>query len=488
MSLYQVERARQVDPARPAVRLGTTVLTYRDLDDRVGKAAGWLRAQGLVAGDVLALQLPRGLELVELHLGALALGVATLPLNEAYTPAEVAVYLEDSQAAHAVLLAETVAALGRGRSATGLRAALDAASPVRLPLSFPPETPALLLYTSGTTGQPKGAMLSQGNIAATLRALHVAWRWSRGDHLLHVLPLFHIHGLIVALHGALYAGATTTLMERFDPETALAMLEKDGCTMFMGVPTHYNRFLALPADRRFDLSAMRLFTSGSAPLPARVHRAFEARFGQVVLERYGMTEVGIMLSNPVEGPRKPGSVGRSVPGARLQIRDPQTGQRVAPGAVGELFHAGPGVVGGYLGRPEASAAAIQDGWLRSGDLGFEDADGYIHLVGRGKDLVISGGLNVYPVEVEAVLLEHPEVAEVAVLGLPDDDFGERVVAAVVPVPGRLPDPADLLAFARQRLAPYKCPKDLRRVAELPRNAMGKVQKAALRAAWLGSPD
>ena len=481
MSFLSAERARQTDPNRPAVLLGDQVVTYADLDARVGRAAGLLVEHGVGRGDRVALQLPKSLAFLELHLAALGLGAATLPLNPTYTDREVAFYLNDAKPKLAVVAAAGAAPTGQALPAAHIRAALDAAAPAPLPAWLDPETVALICYTSGTTGRPKGAVITHRNLGATVRALHTAWRWGRGDHLLHVLPLFHIHGLFVAMHGALYAGATTTWMDRFDPLAALQLLDERGCTMFMGVPTHYNRFLRLPAPTSsLDLSRVRLFTSGSAPLPARAHRDFHDRFGHVVLERYGMTEVGIVLSNPVAGTRKPGAVGRSVPGARLEIRHPDTGQPVPQGAVGELCHAGPSVIARYLDRPDATAAAIQQGWLRSGDLGYQDADGDVHLVGRAKDLVISGGLNVYPSEVEGALLEHPGVAEVAVVGRPDPDLGERVVAFVVAAPGATVAPAALVAFARARLAPYKCPKDAWVVAELPRNAMGKVQKSVLR--------
>lgn len=482
MSLYQALAARWTVPARPALHAEDRTVSYAELEQRVARAAGWLAAHGVEEGDVVALQLGKTLAFVELHLAALALGAATLPLNPTYTDREVAYYLRDSKAKLAVLPAPAAAALGR-TSAAGLRGALDAASPVPLPARLPPETPAVLCYTSGTTGEPKGAVITQRNLLATVVALHSAWRWGPGDHLLHVLPLFHIHGLFVAQHGALYAGATTTWMPRFDAEGALRLLEEERCSVFMGVPTHYARLLALPASVTADLSAMRLFTSGSAPLPARSHEAFSARFGHRILERYGMTEVGIVLSNPADGERRPGAVGFSVPNAQLEIRDPEIGQPVAPGSVGELFHKGPSVIAAYLGRPEQTAATIQDGWLRSGDLGYRDPDGYVHLVGRSKDLILSGGMNVYPPEVEAVLLELDAVQHAAVVGIPDDDFGERVVAAVVLHAGAALDPAAAVAHARAHLAPYKCPKAVRVVDALPRNAMGKVQKARIRAGW-----
>jgi malonyl-CoA/methylmalonyl-CoA synthetase len=466
--------------ADPALSAGGTHLSYGELVARVERAAGWLTAEGLGRGDVLMLQTPRCLAFLEVHLAALALGVVTLPLNPAYTAEELAFYRADSGARRAVLIG------GGDLPAEALSEALAAAAPVRLsggtPDGIPGDHPALLCYTSGTTGRPKGAIITHDNLAGTVLPLHEAWRWSRRDVLLHALPLFHIHGLIVAQHGALYAGARTLWMPRFEPTEALALMAQS--TVFMGVPTFYHRLLSLPASVRADLSGMRLLTSGSAPLSAQAHAAFAERFGQRILERYGMTEAGIVLSNPVDGERRPGAVGFALPGVSIRLVDPATGVDVAAGEVGEIRIRGPGVIPGYLNLPGQTAAAFDDGWLCSGDLARRDEDGYVHIVGRSKDLVITGGLNVYPVEVERVLLSHPAVDEVAVVGILDEEWGERVVAAVIPRPDAAADPQALIAFARQHLAPYKCPREVRLVADLPRNAMGKVQKARLRADWI----
>jgi malonyl-CoA/methylmalonyl-CoA synthetase len=466
-------RWRRADPA--LVFQGTS-LSYGDLMDRVQRAAGWLVGQGLVSGDVLMLQTPRCLAFLEVHLAALALGVVTLPLNPAYTEAEIEFYRSDSKAKRSVLIG------GGDVSAAVLSEALSAAEPMALPGGIPGDHPALLCYTSGTTGRPKGAVITHDNLAGTVLALHEAWHWSRSDVLLHALPLFHIHGLIVAQLGALYAGACAIWMARFEPQIALTMMAN--CTVFMGVPTFYHRILALPQTVSADLSGMRLLTSGSAPLPAQAHAALQARFGQRILERYGMTEAGIVLSNPYDGERRPGAVGFPLPGVSVRLVDAETGLEVVDGAVGEIQIRGPGVIPGYLNLPEQTAAAFCDGWLCSGDLARRDADGYICIVGRAKDLIITGGLNVYPVEVERILLEHSGVSAVAVVGIPDAEWGERVVAAVIPVAGVAVASEALIAFARQHLAPYKCPRMVRLVDDFPRNAMGKVQKARLRAAWV----
>lgn len=484
MSFFEAMRQRWSDPARVALITDEATVTYGELEQRVGRAIGWLRAQGVGPGDVVGLQMPRSLAMLELHLANLALGSVTLPMNRAYTPGEVAYLLTDSRAKLAILPAETHPALDvpAALHAPGdLRAALDACAPGQ------PGTPedrdiAVVCYTSGTTGSPKGACITHGNLQAITRALHEAWHWRADDVLLHALPLFHIHGLFVAQHGALWADARTVWMPRFDAEQALADIEAHRATVFMGVPTFYHRFLAIEPSEA-DLSSMRLFTSGSAPLPAEVHVAFRERYGHVVLERYGMTEIGIALSNPYALERRPGAVGFPLPGVEARIADPDTDAPLEPGSVGEVQVRGPTVFPGYLGRPEATASALRGGWMHSGDLGFVDADGYFHIVGRAKDMVLSGGLNVYPREIETVLCEHPDIAEAAVVGVPDPDLGERVVASVVTVAGRpLPESA-LRQLCHGQLADYKRPKAFERLDELPRNTMGKVQKSELRKRW-----
>jgi malonyl-CoA/methylmalonyl-CoA synthetase len=487
MSWLETLRARW-RPDHPAVVSPAGSWTYRELDARIRRAAGWLEARGIGRGDVVALQIEDRPTFLVLHLAALGLGAVSLPLNTTYPARELDFYLSDAGARLAVLVPDRLPDLAPTRAAlvpadAALTAEVAGSPQAALPEALPADRIGVLLYTSGTTGRPKGALLGHDNLQATVDALHQAWRWSPDDVLLHMLPLFHVHGLFVAMHAALRAGATVHLAERFDPDEAIHRMAHDGITVFMGVPTFYARLLARPPAADPDLSGMRLFTSGSAPLPARDHRAFQARYGHTILERYGMTEVGIVLSNPYEGERRPGAVGMPVPGARVRVVDPRTGQEQPQGEVGEIRIAGPSVFKGYLGLPERTAEAIRDGWMCSGDLGFVDIDGYVHVVGRSKDMVLSGGLNVYPSEVEAVLLEDPTVAAAAVVGVPDPDLGERVVASVVAAPGATPDPEALRRRARASLAPYKVPKRIDVVKALPRNAMGKVRKAALRERW-----
>ncbi|NOY27240.1 MAG: AMP-binding protein, partial [Oligoflexia bacterium] len=400
-------------------------ISYARLDRGARRAAGLLHSFGLRPGDVIALQLPRSLAFLELHLGALALGAVSLTLNDHYTPPELRYFLDDAEARLTVLMDPDAARDTGGEllAVDDVRAALDAATPLD-DLPEPDDNAlACLMYTSGTTGRPKGAMLSHRNLLATIQALHQAWQWGPKDHLLHALPLFHIHGLFVAQYGALWAGARTTWMSHFDAAGALSTLARERCTVFMGVPTFYHRMLCLiPATDDCpdpDLSHMRLFTSGSAALPAADHADFAARYCHTIVERYGMTEVGIVLSNPVDGGQRAGTVGMPLPGVDARIVDPQSGSVCPPGQIGEIRIRGASVTSGYLGQPEQTAQALGDGWMKTGDLGTVDADGYFRIVGRIKDLVISGGFNVHPLEVEAVLCQAPGVAEAAVIGLPD---------------------------------------------------------------------
>jgi malonyl-CoA/methylmalonyl-CoA synthetase len=457
-------------------------LSYGQLHGRVLETCGRLRGLGVVPGDVICLQLPKSHLMLELILSGMALGCPVLPLNESYTAREVEYYLRDSGAALAILPERHCR---NGLSAHLVPSGSFECLPSVEDKNLPPEPAesdlAVLLYTSGTTGEPKGAMISHGNILALIRGLHDAWHWSSTDRLLHVLPLFHVHGLFVAQLCALYAQASTIWMQRFEPAAAVRLIREKEASVFMGVPAHYQRLLSLPVEQKWNLGSMRLFTSGSAPLPASSHHAFHLRTGHRILERYGMTEAGIVLSNPYGGERRPGAVGFPVCGSEIGIFDPDTCERLPPGAVGEVWIRGPSVVSGYLNRPSQTASSFFGDWLRSGDLGCVDSSGYHCIAGRAKDLVISGGMNVYPLEVEAVLREHPLVLDAAVIGVPDSEWGEKVVAFAVGLDGL--EPEALRIFALSRLAPYKCPKEIRLAEELPRNAMGKVQKERLRRGW-----
>jgi malonyl-CoA/methylmalonyl-CoA synthetase len=425
------------------------------------------------------------------YLACLRSGFVTVPVSADYGPDELGHFLVDAapriaigDGATGAALAAAVAALPATAcvpataSLERLTALPDAAHP-----ALPPEPTATalaaLLYSSGTTGRPKGAQLTHANLVANATTLVAAWGFTPADRLLHALPLHHAHGLFVAIGTAWAAGATVLLRERFTADDVVARLPD--CTVLMGVPTHYARLADAPGLAAATRH-LRLCVSGSAPLPAALHARFAARTGHAILERYGMTETLMLTSNPLVGERRPGSVGRPLPGVELRLGD-GTGRGLPADATGEIEVRGPSVTAGYWGLPERSAEArTPDGWFRTGDLGTIAADGYVTIVGRSKDLVITGGLNVYPREVELVLDALPGVAESAVIGLPHPDFGEAVVAVVVPAPGSTADPATLQAAARERLAGYKAPKRVFVVAELPRNALGKVRKAALREA------
>ncbi|MGB3554849.1 MAG: AMP-binding protein, partial [Jannaschia sp.] len=336
---------------------------------------------------------------------------------------------------------------------------------------------AAFLYTSGTTGRSKGAMLSQENLLSNARTLTEAWRFTSDDVLLHALPIFHTHGLFVATNVTLVAGGAMIFLPKFDVDAMIAALPR--ATALMGVPTFYTRLLSDPRFDRALAGHVRLFVSGSAPLLAETHRTFEARTGHRILERYGMTETNMNTSNPYDGERRAGTVGRPLPGVELRIVE--DGREVAPGETGTIEVRGPNVFQGYWNMPEKTAEELSaDGWFTTGDLGTRDADGYVTIVGRGKDLIISGGFNIYPKEIEILLDSQPGVLESAVIGVPHPDFGEGSVALLVPRPGEVPDLDAIRDTVRQGLARFKHPALIEVVGELPRNTMGKVQKNVLR--------
>ncbi|HXF81824.1 MAG TPA: AMP-binding protein [bacterium] len=474
--------------------------TYRWLLERSARAARAIQEEGVPVGGRVAVQADKGEDLLAVYVGCLRAGAALLPLNPAATAEEVAYYLRDSRASLFLCQPERLEQMRAMAERCGVPAveslAADGESGTfqqRLartpadpgPVSLRPEATAAILYTSGTTGRPKGAMLTHRNLAANADALHDAWGWTRTDVLVHALPLFHIHGLFVAAGGVLRAGASMIFLPRFDPDAVIHAFRR--ATIFMGVPTMYHRLAAHPGLTSEACRGMRLFISGSAPLSVADFEAFRARTGHTILERYGMTETGMNLSNPLRGPRKPGSVGLPLAGVQVRLVDPETRRDVPPGEVGEIWLRGPNIFAGYFGAPEKTAEAFHEGWFRTGDLARRDGDGYYAIVGRLKDMVISGGLNVYPAEVEAVLDAIDGVEESAVVGVPDADLGERVAAAIV----RCAWAAELteervITAARERLAPYKCPRTVRFLEALPRNAMGKVEKTRLREILAGA--
>jgi malonyl-CoA/methylmalonyl-CoA synthetase len=482
-------------------------VTYVELDKLVGRTAGYLQSLGVQPGDRVALQLSKCLEFIQLHLATVRLGAISLPLNLAYPPDELKYFLEDSGTKLFFALKATKEKTGSVlRDLPDLRECifLDPVDPDQFnslisnyqlpngldtPLGAHPglldhhsnDDTAVIIYTSGTTGRPKGAEITHGNLSSNLEALHESWGWREDDILLHVLPIFHVHGLFVALHGALHAGATILLTRDFDARKTLQTLVERRCTVFMAVPTIHQRLLNVPDAKSFDLSNVRLITSGSDRLPDEVFTGFQKTFGYTLLERYGMTETGMNCSNPLHGERRIGSVGFPLPGIEVRIVDGDSREFLPDGEIGELEIRGPNIFKGYWQQPEKTAEAFtSDGWFRTGDLGFREPDGYITLCGRSKDLIISGGLNIYPPEVERVLVEHPAVQACAVIGCPDREWGERVTAVVVLDKPGAASGSDLIAFCRERLAAYKSPKVVVFKNDLPRNTMGKVQKGELR--------
>jgi len=476
-------------------------VTYTELNTLVDRTAAYLQSLGVQKGDRVAIQLSKSLEFILIHLATIRSGAISLPLNLAYPPEELKYFLEDSAAKMFFALEISKEKIEPILSQlTDLQECvyLDPSKPDKfqmlisgLDTSFatsaqPYSTSgkydtAVIIYTSGTTGRPKGAEITHGNLISNLGALHTAWGWQEDDVLLHVLPIFHVHGLFVALHGALHAGATAKMMREFNAQKILELLSSGQCTVFMAVPTIHKRLLDVPNANQFDLSQVRLITSGSDRLPDDLFTEFQNTFGYTLLERYGMTETGMNCSNPLQGERHIGSVGFPLPGVEVRIVHSETEQILPDGEIGDVQLRGPNVFKGYWRQPDKTSASFSaDGWFKTGDLGFRDSDGYITLCGRSKDLIISGGLNIYPPEVERVLMEHPAVNACAVIGCPDAEWGEKVTAVVVVNEGESTTGEELIRFCRERLAPYKSPKSIVFRNDLPRNAMGKVQKAELR--------
>lgn len=469
-------------------------LTYADVVAESGRVANALRALGVGIGDRVAVQVEKSPEALLLYLGCVRAGAVFLPLNTAYTLAELDYFLGDAEPALAVCDPARAAALAPIAAARGVKAVETLGADGRgtlvdragtLPAAFTdaergPDDLAALLYTSGTTGRSKGAMLTHENLASNARALVELWRFGRDDVLLHALPIFHTHGLFTAATTTLVAGGALLFLPRFDPDEVMRLLPR--ATSMMGVPTYYVRLLQHPGLTREATRHVRLFTSGSAPLLPETHRAWQERTGHAILERYGMTETNMTTSNPYDGDRVPGTVGFPLPGVELRVVEPETGAALAPGEVGTIEVRGPNVFKGYWRNPEKTRAEFrEDGFFVTGDLGKIDARGYVHIVGRGKDLVITGGYNVYPREVEAEIDAVPGVLESAVVGLPHPDLGEGVTAFVVASGERALSEEDVLRALEGRLARFKRPRRVLLVPELPRNAMGKVQKNVLRA-------
>ncbi|TAH11872.1 MAG: malonyl-CoA synthase [Curvibacter sp.] len=469
--------------------------SWQDLDQATAMVANLLEFLDVPKGARIAVQVDKSVEALVLYLATLRAGLVYLPLNTAYQSAEMAYFLEDAKPSVVVcsgrnfgwiskmaFLAGTGHVFTLNDDRTG--SLLDRAS------QFPThhtianrdaDDLAAIIYTSGTTGRSKGAMLSHGNLLSNARVLQTYWDWKPGDVLIHALPIFHVHGLFVAIHGALINGSKMVWCAKFDPQVVLQHFPR--ATVFMGVPTLYVRLLAEAGLTPQVTKNMRLFVSGSAPMLVDTHRQWQARTGHTILERYGMSETVMLTSNPgrlADGERRVGSVGKPLPGVLLRVCD-EAGNELPQGETGGIEVRGPNVFQGYWQMPEKTAQEFTaDGFFKTGDVGRLDAQGYVTIVGRSKDLIISGGYNVYPAEIEGSINNLPGVLESAVVGVPDADFGEVGVAVIVPKPGATIDPTQVIVALKAMMANFKVPKRCVFVAELPRNAMGKVQKNLLR--------
>ena len=493
-NLYHLFESRfPADRTRPFIETETgRVYSYADLEAISGRYANLLVALGVKKGDRVAVQVEKSPENIFLYLAVVRAGGVYLPLNTAYQRGEIGYFLEDAEPTVFVCRPENEAQMreladaARVPHVLTLGTAGDGSFAERaadLPAAFETvpaakDDMAAILYTSGTTGRSKGAMMTHWNLGSNALALHRLWGWQPADVLLHALPVFHTHGLFVATNCVLLNGSGMLFLPKFDVEKVLELLPR--ATVMMGVPTFYTRLLAEPRFDRALVRHMRLFISGSAPLLADTHREFSQRTGHAILERYGMTEAGMITSNPLDGDRVPGTVGFPLPDVEVRICD-EHGKVLGTDEIGVLEMRGPNLFKGYWKKPEKTAEDMRaDGFFITGDVAKVDARGYVHIVGRAKDLIISGGFNVYPKEVETVVDAIPGVVESAVIGLAHPDFGEAVAAVVMKRPDSGLTEADVIAAVKGELANYKVPKRVWFMDELPRNAMGKVQKNLLR--------
>jgi malonyl-CoA/methylmalonyl-CoA synthetase len=511
MNLFTAMRAAWPATVGDAAILTDNGLVYSwsDLDRATAMMANLLTSLKLRGVDgrppVIAAHVDKSVESLMLYLATLRAGYMFLPLNPGYRATELEYFVNDARPS--VLVCRPfdqnwviqLAAQGRvghlftlGDERTGSLLAHAALQPDQHDIALrQADELAAILYTSGTTGRGKGALLTHGNLLSNARTLLRLWDWRQDDCLIHALPIFHIHGLFVACHNALLSGTPMRWINKFDSSAVLQQMQDaraPQATLFMGVPTMYGRLLADTGLTQEPSAHMRLFISGSAPLLAPASEAFTQRTGHTILERYGMSETGMLCSNPCrasEGPRVPGSVGKPLPGVGLRITG-DDGAPLAHGAIGNVEVKGPNVCQGYLGMPDKTAEAFTaDGWFRTGDVGHIDDQGYVHLSGRAKDLIITGGFNVYPAEIESHIDKMPGVVESAVVGVPHPDFGEGVIAIVVAKPDQAIDEALLITSLKSTIAGFKVPKRVMTVADLPRNAMGKVQKNLLRERYQG---
>lgn len=466
-----------------------TEVSFRDLDEDSNRIANAFLDMGVARGDRVILYLDKSLFLVVSYLALLKIGAIAVPLNPGFKESEVDYLLRDSDAG--LVLAGTAQEVTvRAVDPEVPVLAIDTKKPYQeLDLfrtssdrdpgtTTGPEDPALIVYTSGTTGMPKGAVLTHGNLVHDAKNIIKIWEITQSDVLCHALPLFHVHGLCFALHTTIMAGARVVMLDRFSAPCVVDHLtrkeEGRSCSVFMSVPQMYVMLMDFIGERKLDFDHVRLWTSGSAPLPVSDFERIKQTFGQEPVEREGMSETGMNFSNPYRGVKKPGSIGLPLPSLKTRIVDPDTFRDVDPGEEGELWLMGPSITSGYWRKPEETAEAFVDGWFRSGDLGKVDEDGYYYITDRLKHIIISGGENISPKEVQGVINRLDGVMESAVVGVPDEQWGEKVVAAVVVSPGGHPTPEEIRSHCKTYLHDWKCPKDILYIENLPRNTMGKV--------------
>ncbi|MEE8479671.1 MAG: AMP-binding protein [Desulfobacterales bacterium] len=468
-----------------------TELSYLELNNDSNRLANTFLDLGLKKGDRVILYLPKSLFFVVAHLALQKIGAITVPLNPGFKKAEVSYLLQDADAKLVLsgsfqeatikeiapqLTTITISTERPYQDLNFFRSSSDTLTRTEIG----PETPGLIVYTSGTTGKPKGAILTQRNLVQDARNIIRIWEITGSDVLCHALPVFHVHGLCFALHTTLMAGSQILMLNEFSPQNVIEVLakkeEKYTCTLFMAVPAMYGKLMEHLGDRKFDFEHIRLWTSGSAPLLASDFERIKRIFGKEPVEREGMSETGMNFSNPVKGIRKPGSIGLPLPGLQVRIVDPMTFDDVVKGQEGEILLKGPAVTPGYWRKPEETSKAFKKGWFRTGDLGRIDEDGYYYLTDRIKHIIISGGENISPKEIEIVINQLEDVLESSVVGIPDEKWGEKVVAAVVTKSGTKLKSHEIQALCKEHLHDWKCPKEIVFLEELPRNTMGKVLK------------
>ena len=477
-------------PDRTAVRLDERALSYRDLDELSARVASWLAGRGITPGDRVGLMAPNTLEFVELYYGILRAGAVVVPMNPLFKSREVSYHLSDSGAAlafawHGVADQAAEGARSAGTDLviiepSGLAETLARSDPVPAVADRAPSDTAVILYTSGTTGQPKGAELTHANLISNIEVTRTTLLGLRpADVMLGALPLFHSFGQTVVMGCAIATGGCLTLLPRFDPVRALEIIKRDQVTVLAGVPTMYTAILHSAGGSAGDVASLRLCVSGGAAMPVELMRAFEKQFGCMILEGYGLSETSPVASfNHPDRDRKPGTIGQAIAGVEMRIQN-DDGDPLPSGEIGEIAIRGDNVMKGYWRRPRDTEEAMEGGWFRTGDLGRVDAEGYFSIVDRKKDMIIRGGLNVYPREVEEVLYEHPAVAEAAVIGVPDQLLGEEVAAVVTLKPGASADPDQLREHVKRQLAAYKYPRHVWIVDELPYGGTGKILKRAI---------